>query len=233
MIRIIAHRGASAVAPENTLLALQRAQEAGVQWVEVDVRRCADGAVVLAHDADWIRLAGRPDRVHELSWPATQALELRSAASHARAAPARLDEALARFPLLHFDVELKEPEHDPGLVPATLAVVRTQSASSRVVLSSFDHACIDRLAFGNPDLALAYIATAPLGRLHPRVTICALQAELLERDAGLVPALVAQGRRVWTWTVDDLERAHRLVRLGVDGIITNDPERLQALGDEP
>jgi glycerophosphoryl diester phosphodiesterase len=222
---VIAHRGASAVSPENTLPALQRAASAGAAWVEIDVRRTADGIVVLGHDATWMRTAGHPGRVRDLTWEATRRLDAGAWKGCPGVPPPSLDEVLVACPVLHIDVELKDPSDDPGLAPAVLDVVRARRAAGRVLITSFDHACIDALADAAPDLSLGYIASTPFEPLHPRVRLCALQAELVESRPEWLTTLRDAGRSVWVWTVDDVERARRLLRLHADGIVTNDPER--------
>ena len=225
MARVIAHRGASAVAPENTLPALQRAASAGACWVEIDVRRTADGVVVLGHDATWMRTAGHPGRVRDLTWEATRRLDAGAWKGCPGVPPPSLDEVLLACPALHIDIELKDPRDDPGLAAAVLDVVRARGAAPRVLLTSFDHACIDGLADAARDLSLGYIAATPFERLHPGVRLCALQADLVENEPEWLMTLRAARCSVWVWTVDDVERARRLVQLHVDGIVTNDPER--------
>jgi glycerophosphoryl diester phosphodiesterase len=230
--RVIAHRGASASFPENTLPALQHAAAAGASWVEIDVRRTADGVVVLGHDPTWLRTAGNPRRVRDLTWEATRRLDAGAWKGYPGVAPPSLDAVLLACPALHIDVELKDPADDPDLAATVRDVVRAHGAASRVVLTSFDHACIDALAETATDLSLGYIAATPLGRIHPGVRLCALQADLVEQRPACVAAAREAGCKVWVWTVDDVERARRLARQRVDGIVTNDPERFLKLSPE-
>lgn len=222
---VVAHRGASAAAPENTLEAFELAAALGADWVELDVRACAEGELVLCHDATL------PDG--------------RAVGSLARAGlPAgvcTLVEALdvCRRVGLGVNVEIKclpdEPDHDrvgevTELVVALLDGHVRDAGESPVLVTSFDPRTIDRVR----ELTDGAVATGwLLFDLRDR-------ARTLERaadaghvavnpwdplvDAELVAAAHAVGLAVNAWTVDDPARLAQLAELGVDGLITNVPD---------
>jgi glycerophosphoryl diester phosphodiesterase len=227
---VIGHRGAPLVAPENTPASFAAAASAGATWVELDVRRSADGLVV-AHDpclADGSALVSWPVealRAHGI-WP--------------------LDEVLAGLPEgLGVDVELKnlpgEPDYDEGQLLAAAAAPPVRAAASAgrpMVVSSFNPATL--IAFA---AAAAAAADVPLGLLHgPTLRAPAgldlardLPAQVLcpsvtspGLDAALVSAAHAAGLSVLVWTVDDPSTARRLASMGVDALCTNDPAGLVA-----
>jgi glycerophosphoryl diester phosphodiesterase len=227
---VIGHRGASGLAPENTLPALQLAHDLGAEGVEVDVQRTSDGVLVLVHDADWRRTTGHPGEVRRTPWATVRGLDAGGwfGAAYRGVAPPRLEEVLAfaRDRML-LNVEIKAPERDPGLAEAVVAAIRRHRAEAQVLLTSFDPVCIDALAEASPDLGFGYISERAVERMHPRVTTLSLGAELLGQRPELVASAHAQGRRVLAWTVDTPEAALRLAAAGVDGILTNHPERLR------
>ena len=227
---VIGHRGASGLAPENTLPALQLAHDLGADGVEVDVQRTSDGVLVLVHDADWRRTTGHPGDVRRTPWETVRGLDAGSwfGAAYAGVAPPRLEDVLefARDRLL-LNVEIKSPERDPGLAEAVVAAVRRQRAEAHVLLTSFDHDCIDALADASTDLAFGYISERAVERSHPRVTTLSLAADRVVHRPELIAAAHAQGRRVLVWTVDAVETARQLAASGVQGILTNHPERLR------
>ena len=225
--QVIGHRGASAGAPENTLAAFRLAVAQGADGVETDVRRAADGALVLHHDANLSdgRLVGATVR-----------------GDLPRSVPT-LGEVLAAGPWF-VNIEIKndpdEPGHDPSgrLVDDVVAEVAAHGAGSRVLLSSFDWATVRRAREVAPDLAVAWLvwtgtgggpsawvaraAAAGMRGLNPQDVLV---------DAELVVAAHGAGLAVNVWTVDDPDRIRALARLGVDAIITNDPAAaLAALG---
>jgi glycerophosphoryl diester phosphodiesterase len=220
---VVAHRGASAHAPENTIAAFEAAVRFGADGVELDVRATADGALAVHHDpalAD-----GR--EIHELL-----AAELPPEVCD-------LAGALAACGDLLVNVEIKADRHGIGLALAAPVVEACRAWGGRVLVSSFDAATIDevrRLDPGVPTAQLtflallnrtteeviAWIAERGHAAWHP------LHAMLEEQDVG---AAHAAGLAVNTWTVDDPARVGLLAGWGVDAIVTNDvPATMAALG---
>jgi glycerophosphoryl diester phosphodiesterase len=231
---VIAHRGASALATENTAAAFQRAAQDRADGVELDVQTAATGEVVVFHDDDLARLAGRPDRVAALSWSRLRKVALPGG----ERIPTLLEAFEACGPGLLVNVELKSgglfDAAVPALVEAVARVVTDGQRAGRVLVSSFDPRAValwmDR-APGVPaallcergGLAAAAKALAlPLLRpraVHPQSTLC---------HPGLVRALHERGYLINTWTVDDPRELRALSDMGVDGIISNDPAAARA-----
>lgn len=230
---IIGHRGASAHEVENTLSAFRRARADGADGVELDVLLCASGEVVVFHDEDLERLAGRPERVEELPLAALREVRLKGG----EAIPTLAEVLEELGPGLLVNVELKAPRPCAGrrLVPAVVELVRRFAAADRVLVSSFNPLAVLRFRALAPEIPSGLIFGAeqalPLRRawargwvkpfaLHPERTLCT------ERT---VQAWRAAGYAVNVWTVDDPDEVARLCALGVDGLITNDPARTRQL----
>ncbi len=233
---VIAHRGASATRPENTVEAFRHAAELGADWVELDVRRTADGALVIHHDA---RL---PDgRV---------IVEL--AAADLPESVATLEGALDACVGMGVNVEIKndprDPDYDPGGAASVAVADRlldrvahraTDPARHRLdqlLVSSFDPAVTDRVHLDHPELPIAGLCFE-LDRLDQLVAGAAAGGYAALNpwdplvDADLVSAAHGCGLAVNVWTVDDPARMVQLVDLGVDGIITNVPDVARAVID--
>ena len=225
---VIAHRGAAAVAPENTLAALRAARAAGVRRAEVDVQRTSDGVLVLVHDATWRRTGGLDRPVAKTPWSAIEALDVGSwfAPQFAGERPPTLARILSATDL-EFDLEIKSPEEHPGLARDVVDVVREQGAERRVVFTCFDRTVVESLA-AIRDLEVGYLSESPVQAPHPAVRTCALHHEVVTRESAYVRRLVADGVRVWVWTVDDPALAQSMQAAGCHGVITNHPERLLA-----
>jgi glycerophosphoryl diester phosphodiesterase len=235
---LYAHRGAAAELPENTLPAFRRALEVGADAIETDAHLTRDGHVVLAHDADGARCAGVPRRLR-----ACTLAEVRSwNAGHASGEGARfviplLDEVLAELPGVPLNVDIKD--HDPHAARAVVDVVRRRRAQDRVLLASFDTGTlrtVRRLGYegvtglGQTEvLGLILLPGRALRRFPP-----AGKAAQLPLRAGPValdtPAFVAKvhalGLSLHYWTINDPAEAERLIALGADAIMTDDPARL-------
>jgi glycerophosphoryl diester phosphodiesterase len=223
--RVWAHRGASALAPENTLAAFELARTAGADGIELDVRLDRDGTVVVFHDRDLSRLCGRPGCMEDLS--ASERQTLRVSGEHVPT----LAEVLDMLGDLELNVEIKsnKPGRMGALVDATAKVIRQSPRKDQILVSSFDPIALVQFHRHLPDLALAFLFGSdqplPVRRgwvgtwmgasvLHPQHTLC---------NESSVKAWHTAGMPVNTWTVDDDAELLRLARLGVDGVFANNP----------
>jgi glycerophosphoryl diester phosphodiesterase len=222
---VIAHRGASAYAPEHTFAAYDLALAQGADVLELDVRQTADGRPVVLHDATLLRTAGDPRPVAAVGAGALAALP---------GAPLPLAAVLERYAgragLL---VEVKACE--PAVLLAALAGAGARDA---VTVQAFDHRFLRRLRALDPGLPLAALfrpwrGAAAVRRELARVGGCAGAVGPSARhvDAPLVLAAHARGIAVRPYTVNDEAEAERLLALGVDGLITDVPDRIRAVVD--
>ena len=227
-----AHRGDSAHVTENTVAAFESARDAGADGVELDVRVCASGELVVFHDEDLRRLAGRDERVDQLDFATLRAIELTG--GHRIAT---LDEVFAVVgPGLAVNVEIKAPRPGhggPAVTGAVEAIVRA-GAADRVLVSSFDPVALLQVKRRLRGLATAFLfhkgEPAPLrgGRLASLLFPRALHPEHVLVDAARVEIWHRSGWAVNVWTVDDPARLRELARLGVGGVFANDPRAARA-----
>jgi glycerophosphoryl diester phosphodiesterase len=209
----VGHRGASALAPENTLEALELAVELGCDMLEFDVLARRDGTLVLAH-------------------------ERRLITPHVPT----LDEALAfcaeRLPNVGLQVDLKRRGGEAAVVDA----LRRHGVLERAWVSGFDALSLRRVAALEPQLPRSYTLPRDrfggaqrglLPRRLPRLLTHADATAATLHHSLASPAAIARAHEldaaVYVWTVDDVALAERLVRAGADGIITNDPRIFTAL----
>ncbi len=233
----VAHRGASAYAPENTLAALRKAIARDADVVEFDVRSTRDGALVLLHDATLDRTTdvrrvfpGRsPWRVADFTYADLTRLDAGSWKSQEYAGERipTLTEALEVLALGRMGalVELKAPATSPGMTAAVAAVVHASSARSTV--QSFDHMTMRKLKRAAPDVSVGLLGS-PARSLLPGLAEWADQVNPHHRrvDRAYVDAVHASGMQCFAWTTDRASAMRRLARLGVDGVITNRPDLL-------
>jgi len=232
---VLAHRGASRLATENTLAAFRLAMSEGADGVELDVQCCASGEVVVFHDDDLARLAGRPQRIDELALG-----ELREVRLTGGGEIPTLEEALqACGPSARVNVELKGARLRSaacrGLVAAVSAAVDRSGAADRVLVSSFRPAVLRLWARTRPDVPCGLLFERPrplrlpwplrADRFLPLLGCSAVHPE----DGLCQPEAVAGWRRrglaVNVWTVDEPGRIESLAAMGVSAIITNEPGR--------
>lgn len=243
--QIIAHRGDSGAAPENTLAAFREALRIGADGVEFDVQRASDGIPVVIHDHTLERTTTGSGAV-----AAHTARELASldagawfGADFAGEGVPTLEQVLELLGpsgmALHLELKTGE-QPDPELVEAALhALARAETflpgLTGRLVISSFQHKNLEAVRRLEPRIACA----ALVGDNDPRPwdTARALGCAGVHPPVGVVDAALVRsahgaGLAVRPWTVDDPEAAARLLGWGVDGIITNQPGRLMALRDD-
>lgn len=235
---VLGHRGASADAPENTLAAFRVAIEQGADGVELDVRRCATGEVVVFHDEDASRIAGVPLRVADARLAELRALDVgahREPRFRGERIPL-LGEVLDALPGAFVNVELKSGGRraDVGLAAAVARVLRAQRAGGRAIVSSFDYRLVVAFRLAAPEIPVGLLVEAE----RPRPLLTALAARLvgpaaIHPDRRLVTPARARawrerGLALCVWTVDDPEEARGLAALGAAAIITNVPGRIRA-----
>ena len=222
---VIAHRGASAAFPENTIEAFRGAAAHGADWVELDARRTADGVLVVHHDAHL---------------PDGRAIVELLAADLPGAVPT-LAAALDACAGMGVNIEIKnlpiDPDHDPTMVVArgVVAEVQRRSVHERVLVSSFDLDTVDAVRAMDPAVPTAYLVLDPGAGTARDLAVerghRALHPWNPMVDEALITGAHAVGLLVNTWTVDDPERIIELAAWGIDGIVTNVPDVARAALD--
>ncbi len=233
---LLAHRGASADAPENTLAAFQKAAEQGADGVELDVQICQSGEVVVCHDPQLQRLAGRPTELLHTSWPNLRRLDVGSKLGFAPERIPLLEEVLDLLPpQMLVNVELKcDTVDDHDLTRATVEVIRRARASERVIVSSFNAFCLWRLMEYAPELRRGYLIDPDRSfALHgvviaPLVSSWSVHPYFGQTTPERAQRWISAGYRLAVWTVDDVTEARRLQDLGVAYCITNRPGALRS-----
>lgn len=232
--QVIAHRGASAAEPENSLAAFLRAVEMGSDAVELDVRRTADGVLVVHHDP----ITSTGQRIEN------------SARRELAADIAHLEDALAACGGIAVNLEIKAPERDGGrgddrpnaadhghqVVDETMALLESLGGGPRWVVSSFSEDIVARAGNASPRVRTALLCE----RAEPSDIEVALAARCWGIHPGdrwvtrsFVNAAHGCGLAVNVWTVDDPSRQRELMAWGVDGIITNVPDVAITVRERP
>ncbi len=195
---LLGHRGC-AHAPGNTLVAFEHALADGADGIECDVRTTRDGTLVLAHDEE---IDGR--RIDAMTFAETRACTLAEA----------LDLIRSRGAIINVEVKQARARD-------VLAAIRRAGILDGVILSSFDHGWIVNAKAMEPRITASALLDEPTR--VPGVDI------LAPADRLATPEFIRScGARVHVWTVNDPARAKELAALGVEGIITDYPNRLRS-----
>lgn len=232
-----AHRGGATDGLENSLAAFARAVDLGFTHLETDVHATADGVLLAFHDATLDRVTDRVGRVVELPWTTVRAARIGG-----QEPIPRLEDVLGTWPEVRVNVDVK---HASAIAPLVDAVRRT-GAIDRVCVASFSERRLSdvrrrlgpRLCTSLGPRAVALLRAAAT---HDRAAVlaggrhrdvpCAQVPDRIGPLRVVTPGLVRlahrRGQRVHVWTVDDPAEMHRLLDLGVDGLMTDDPVALR------
>jgi glycerophosphoryl diester phosphodiesterase len=249
---VVAHRGNSAVAPQNTLAAFEAAWRAGAHSIEIDIQPTADGQVVVIHDDTVDGTTDGQGTVTEMTLDAVRALDAGSWFSSAYAGQrvptfAEVLDLLVARPGLDLLLELKGEWTTEQVLPVT-AAVRAAGLVDRVIGQSFWPGSVRALAEADPGLrrGLLVFQVPDLGgsdgtdgtdgtdgidevlRVAAELDVVTVNpfGELLRAHPDLVARLHAVGVQVMVWTLDEPEQWAEAASLGVDAVITDRPDRM-------
>ncbi|MCI0478169.1 MAG: glycerophosphodiester phosphodiesterase [Anaerolineales bacterium] len=237
---VIAHRGASAYAPENTLAAFNLAFEMGADGIELDVSLTQDGVPVVLHDDTVDRTTNGRGAINQLTLAQVQQLDASNKMEKYRGEKSPTLEQVLRAVSARgiVNIELKNLtlKYD-GVEAATLAAIENAGALARVMVSSFNPLALRRMYQLDPRIprGLLYRPNLPIylrrAWLRPLAHPTAMHPHYSMITRAFMTWARGKGYQVNTWTVDDPEETKRLIDLGVDGIITNKPDALRRIVD--
>ncbi|MBI2338913.1 MAG: hypothetical protein HYU99_00895 [Deltaproteobacteria bacterium] len=228
MTLVIAHRGSRAHAPENTLLAFQKAHEQGADGIELDVHRTADGTVVVYHDDRISDAAERTLPIRATKWEILKKIVL----PQNQTIPT-LREVFEQFgqKFSVINVEIKSTGYfTNGIEKAVLDLVCRFHLEDRVIISSFNPLHLWRICRMNRRVRTGHLIWPPqwFARRHFWTRLCHVYSVNLEHEwaaNGHLEEFAKLEKKIWIWTVNKENELRRWFTRGVDAIITDDPLR--------
>jgi glycerophosphoryl diester phosphodiesterase len=247
----IAHRGGSSLGPESTLYTFRRAVALGVDVIEIDLQRTKDGQLIVLHDRSVDRTTNGSGPADNFTLAELKNLDAayRWSADNGRTFPLRgrgiripsLAEVLADFPDMRINIELKDAQAEIGTQLCQL--IRKYNKTQKVMIASFNAGRLKKFRSQCPRVATSFGASEAIvfyglqwvhleSAYSPpaqalQVPVHYGRTQLVTRR--FVNAAHSRNLRVHVWTVNDTEEMQRLLELGVDGIMTDYPERLLSL----
>ena len=249
---LIGHRGASAVAPENTMAAFREAIAVSCDGIEFDVRLTRDGVPVIIHDSTLRRTAGLTARVADLTWAELEQVDVGSwfarardlsPGSFANETVPSLEQLLTLFRsndlLVVLEMKCESPAEHLPLAEACCRLIKEHSLKERTIVECFDLAALTIVKDIDPE-----IKTAAL--FEPRISTPSVLSDqrLLDKANAIGASVLAlhhriarqslvekaklAGLQVAVWTVDDPSWVARAQSIGIDALITNDPAAMLA-----
>jgi len=243
---ITGHRGAGALAPENTLAAIKEGLKYGVDRIEVDVHQSKDGKVIIMHDVTLDRTTNGSGAIKDFTYDELLKLDAGSWFSEKYTGE--------KIPLLEeameliddnavFVIELKEgDEIYPGIVENVVNLIRKHDATDWCVVHSFRTKILEQIHEMEPAIELHKLFIGKLSLVpifvsagfvpeyysfekHPYITEYSLNYLFANRS--IINAIHKRGKKVNVWTIDDKEKYLKLRNLGIDGFITNVPNVIE------
>jgi len=245
---VIAHRGGRSLGPENTIYAFKRAVELGTDVLEMDLQTTRDGTLVILHDREVDRTTNGKGAVDSFTLPEIKKLDagFRWSPDNSRSFPLRykgvtiptLTEVFKAFPDTRMNIEIKSSQ--VNTIQNLCRTIRENGMAEKVMVACFDAGKLGEFRSVCPEVATSAGASEAvifywLQWAHLETAYSpnaqALQIPEAYRDNRIatrrfLEAAHARNMRVHVWTVNDVESMQRLVDLGVDGIMTDYPDRL-------
>ncbi len=245
--RVFGHRGAAALAPENTLPSFALAAQLGADFLELDVHGTSDGTVIVLHDETVDRTTSGTGIAREMAWREVERLDAghwfrfgsRDDSFPFRGQGVRiptLDEVLRAFPAHRFNIEIKQAA--PPIVDEVLALLRRAGATARALLAAEDDAIMASIraaagaeivtgsSVGDVMAFFAHLDAGTLPEYQPPGVALQIPTRIHDRvlvDESSVAAAHDKGLEIHVWTINELEEMERLLDLGVDGIMSDQP----------
>lgn len=224
---IMGHRGAAGLAPENTIASIAEALAAKADWIEFDVRRTQDGHIVLVHDRHTGRVASRRLTIRKAAMAELQSLEMKNGL-----AIPTLDEAVALIgKKAKVNIEIKSPDCVAQVIELIQAYVKKGYPYNHFMVSSFSPAVL-RTAFQlDKQVPYGLLQIWPVRFRWLRSV--KLSAVGFYHISALTPFIIKLAKRrglyTYAYTVNGFEEAKQLKRMGIDGIVTNYPNKFDEL----
>lgn len=240
--KVIAHRGGAQLAPENTLAAFRNAINLGVDMIEIDVEQTSDSVVVVLHD-DWVdRCSNGKGRIDSLSYDYVKTLDAGSwfSEKYKDEKIPTLDEV---FELINGQVilliEIKGgSEVYPGLEKRTVEAIKKYNAGSWVIVQSFNEKAVERVKALDSDIITYYLLGRNFSEYYENFinieeesgshiyAYDGIAVHYSVLNANNVDSIKNAGLGIYTWTVNDSIDMENIISMGVDGIITDLPDKL-------
>ncbi len=248
---VLAHRGFRGAYPENTMPAFQKAAELGVDGLETDIHQTKDGVLVVCHDETVDRTTNGSGLIKEMTLAELQRLDAgyRWTADNGRTYPHRgqgitiptLEELFTAFPQFWINVDIKQSS--PPIVTPFVAMIRQFNMADKMMVGSFDTETVRQFRQQCPEVAaaasepearrLVILSKLGLGRFYRGQAQAMQLPEWNGRLHIITPRFVKDahqaGTAVHVWTVNETADMQRLIRIGVDGIITDFPNKMLKL----
>lgn len=228
---VMAHRGLSADAPENTLYAFSDAISVGADFIELDVQQTRDGVLVVMHDSNLKRTTGVNKNIWDVDYADIQNLDAGSwfDPAYANARIPTLEETLQFVDKrAKLNIEIKPTKHGSDTLEQDVAELITQyQYTDACYVTSFSYGSLKKVKEVNPEIRTGYLMSVAYGQFYSLKYADAFSLNKVFVTSQVVNAAHQQGKQIFAWTVNSMSEVRSLCNLHVDSIITDDPVMVQ------
>lgn len=228
---VMAHRGLSADAPENTLYAFSDAISVGADFIELDVQQTRDGVLVVMHDSNLKRTTGVNKDIWDVDYADIQNLDAGSwfDPAYANARIPTLEETLQFVDKrARLNIEIKPTKHGSDTLEQDVAELITQyQYTDACYVTSFSYGSLKKVKEVNPEIRTGYLMSVAYGQFYSLKYADAFSLNKVFVTSQVVNAAHQQGKQIFAWTVNSMSEVRSLCNLHVDSIITDDPVMVQ------
>lgn len=228
---VMAHRGLSADAPENTLYAFSDAISVGADFIELDVQQTRDGVLVVMHDSNLKRTTGVNKDIWDVDYADIQNLDAGSwfDPAYANARIPTLEETLQFVDKrAKLNIEIKPTKHGSDTLEQDVAELITQyQYTDACYVTSFSYGSLKKVKEVNPEIRTGYLMSVAYGQFYSLKYADAFSLNKVFVTSQVVNAAHQQGKQIFAWTVNSMSEVRSLCNLHVDSIITDDPVMVQ------
>lgn len=228
---VMAHRGLSADAPENTLYAFSDAISVGADFIELDVQQTRDGVLVVMHDSNLKRTTGVNKDIWDVDYADIQNLDAGSwfDPAYANARIPTLEETLQFVDKrAKLNIEIKPTKHGSDTLEQDVAELITQyQYTDACYVTSFSYSSLKKVKEVNPEIRTGYLMSVAYGQFYSLKYADAFSLNKVFVTSQVVNAAHQQGKQIFAWTVNSMSEVRSLCNLHVDSIITDDPVMVQ------
>jgi len=228
-VQVMAHRGSSAKAPENTMAAFRQAIADGADWIELDVQETADGEVVVMHDSDFMKLSKNPLKIWDAQFTDLSSIDIGSWFD-GRFSDERVPTLAEVLRLckdkIGVNIELKYYGHNQQLEQRVVDIVEAEGMAEQIMVMSLKPDGIAKIKSLRPAWKCGLLLSVYVGKLQSiTADFLAVNSQFATRN--FVNRAHQADKQVFVWTVNDAATMSQLLNRKVDGILTDRPELAQ------
>lgn len=231
-VEVTAHRGYSSVYPENTIPAFKGAIEVGADWAELDVQQTSDGEVIVMHDSSLKRTTGLDKEVWQVTWDEIKNLDNGSwfDKKYQTVRIPTLEEVLKVCRgKIRLNIEIKPSGHDKNLEESVAKLLKEYHMRDSCVVSSLKYESLQKVKEADDSIETVYITSVSYGNFTNLEYADGYSVESTMLTQSFVSKAQKAGKQVYVWTVNSEDQLEKVVGMGIDNVITDDPVMAQEL----